>query len=128
MTCTSNRSDLEISDDFGTFWRYLEQAPEMTIELDHRLILERNNRSMFISLIDSKARRKLVWEWKGFAGEIVAREGGERRKEREIAGEQEERNGEEDAFEVYKTLGPTDIFRRNFLSIFNFNFPEIFGG
>ena len=25
-------SDLEISDDFGAFWRYLEQAPE----LDHR--------------------------------------------------------------------------------------------
>ena len=30
------RSVLEISDDFGEFWRYLEQAPEMTIELDHR--------------------------------------------------------------------------------------------
>ena len=29
-------SDLEISDDFGAFWRYLEQPPEMTIELDHR--------------------------------------------------------------------------------------------
>ncbi|KAF3543849.1 hypothetical protein DY000_02007058 [Brassica cretica] len=29
------RSDLEISD-VGAFWRYLEQAPEMTIELDHR--------------------------------------------------------------------------------------------
>ncbi|KAF3497704.1 hypothetical protein DY000_02052202 [Brassica cretica] len=28
------RSVLEISDDFGAFWRYLEQAPEMTIELD----------------------------------------------------------------------------------------------
>ena len=42
-------SDLEINDDFGAFWRYLEQAPEMTIELDHRSILERNNRSMFIS-------------------------------------------------------------------------------
>ncbi|WZZ53256.1 hypothetical protein YC2023_053363 [Brassica napus] len=87
-------------------------------------------------------------EWKGFAREIVAREGGERRKEREIAGrrerspegerdrrkereiagEEEERNGEEDAFRVYKTLGPTDIFRRNSLSIFNFNFREIFGG
>ncbi|CAN7085095.1 unnamed protein product, partial [Brassica oleracea var. botrytis] len=53
---------------------------------------------------------------------------GERRKEREIAGEEEERNGEEDAFRVYKTLGPTDIFRRNSLSIFNFNFCEIFGG
>jgi len=73
----------------------------------------------------------LTWfvrEWKGFAGEIVAREGGERRKEREIAGEEEERNGEEDAVRVYKTLGLTDIFRRNSLSIFNFNFREIFGG
>ena len=43
------KSDLEISDDFRAFWRYLEQASEMTIELDHRSILERNNRSMFIS-------------------------------------------------------------------------------
>ena len=34
------RSDLEISDDFRVFWRYLEQAPEMTIKLDHRSILE----------------------------------------------------------------------------------------
>ena len=34
------RSDLEISDDFGAFWRYLEQAPKMTIELDNRSILE----------------------------------------------------------------------------------------
>ena len=34
------RSDLEISDDFGAFWRYLEQAPEMTIEIDNRSILE----------------------------------------------------------------------------------------
>ena len=33
-------SDLEISDDFGAFWRYLEQAPEMTIEIDNRSILE----------------------------------------------------------------------------------------
>ncbi|WZZ47244.1 hypothetical protein YC2023_043503 [Brassica napus] len=75
-------------------------------------------------------RKKIVGmsEWKGFAGGFVAREGGERQKEREIAGEEEERNGEEDAFGVYKTLGPTDIFRRNSLSIFNFNFPEIFGG
>ncbi|KAF2619730.1 hypothetical protein F2Q68_00039783 [Brassica cretica] len=38
------RSALEISDDFGAFWRYLEQAPEMTIELDHR-----SNRLMFKS-------------------------------------------------------------------------------
>ena len=50
-------SDLEISDDFGAFWRYLEQAPEMTIELDHRSILERNNRSMFISWHRSTAKR-----------------------------------------------------------------------
>ena len=41
------RSDLEISDDFGAFWRYLEQAPEMTIELDNRSILEEEYRSMF---------------------------------------------------------------------------------
>ncbi|KAF2549997.1 hypothetical protein F2Q68_00035412 [Brassica cretica] len=27
---------LEISDDFVAFWRYLEQAPEMTIEIDNR--------------------------------------------------------------------------------------------
>ncbi|KAF3489803.1 hypothetical protein F2Q69_00054765 [Brassica cretica] len=31
---------LEISDYFGAFWRYLEQAPEMTIEIDNRSILE----------------------------------------------------------------------------------------
>ena len=43
------RSDLEISDNFGAFLRYLEQALEMTIELDHRSILKRNNRSMFMS-------------------------------------------------------------------------------
>ncbi|KAG5393379.1 hypothetical protein IGI04_023342, partial [Brassica rapa subsp. trilocularis] len=42
-------SDLEISDDFGAFWRYLEQAPEMTIELDNRSILKRSNRSMLTS-------------------------------------------------------------------------------
>ncbi|KAF3597208.1 hypothetical protein DY000_02022251 [Brassica cretica] len=29
----------EISDDFGAFWRYLEQAPEMTIEIDYQSIL-----------------------------------------------------------------------------------------
>ncbi|KAF3535688.1 hypothetical protein F2Q69_00019991 [Brassica cretica] len=40
-------SDLEIIDDFRAFWRYLEQAPEMTIELDHRSILEEEYRSMF---------------------------------------------------------------------------------
>ncbi|KAF3568255.1 hypothetical protein DY000_02014932 [Brassica cretica] len=47
---------LEISDDFGAFWRYLEQAPEMTIELDHRSILERKNRSIRMSC---KARTDL---------------------------------------------------------------------
>ncbi|KAF2599113.1 hypothetical protein F2Q68_00010527 [Brassica cretica] len=41
------RSDLEISDDFEAFWRYLGQAPEMTIELDHRSILKEEYRSMF---------------------------------------------------------------------------------
>ncbi|KAF2534275.1 hypothetical protein F2Q70_00029963 [Brassica cretica] len=30
----------EISDDFGAFWRYLEQAPEMTIEIDYQPILK----------------------------------------------------------------------------------------
>ena len=30
------KSDLEINDDFGAFWRYLEQAPEMIIKLDHQ--------------------------------------------------------------------------------------------
>ena len=40
-------SDLEISDDFGAFWKYLEQTPEMTIKLDHRSILEEEYRSMF---------------------------------------------------------------------------------
>ena len=48
-------SDLEISDDFGAFWRYLEQAPEMTIELDHRSILERKNRSIRMSWYRSTA-------------------------------------------------------------------------
>ncbi|KAF3542979.1 hypothetical protein DY000_02006957 [Brassica cretica] len=45
-------SDLEISDDFGAFWRYLEQAPEMTIELDHRSILRNGYRSMLGTDID----------------------------------------------------------------------------
>ncbi|KAF3537601.1 hypothetical protein F2Q69_00022833 [Brassica cretica] len=49
---SSTPSDLEISDDFGAFWRYLEQAPEMTIELNHRSILEEDSRS--------EARRKPV--------------------------------------------------------------------
>ena len=43
------KSDLEISDDFGGFWKYLEQAPEMTIELDNRSILKRRKRSMLTS-------------------------------------------------------------------------------
>ncbi|KAF3493806.1 hypothetical protein DY000_02053212 [Brassica cretica] len=50
-------SDLEISDDFGAFWRYLEQAPEMTIELDHRSILEEEYRSMFTPEHRSTANR-----------------------------------------------------------------------
>ncbi|KAF3538565.1 hypothetical protein F2Q69_00023564 [Brassica cretica] len=55
-------SDLEISDYFGAFWRYLEQAPEMTIELDNRSILKRSNRSMLIVMsIDNEARRKPIW-------------------------------------------------------------------
>ncbi|KAF3493270.1 hypothetical protein DY000_02053198 [Brassica cretica] len=51
------RSDLKISDDFGAFWRYLEQAPEMTIELDHRSILEEEYRSMFTPEHRSTAKR-----------------------------------------------------------------------
>ncbi|KAF3529964.1 hypothetical protein DY000_02039603 [Brassica cretica] len=51
------RGVLEISDDFGAFWRYLEQAPEMTIELDHRSILERNNRSILTFVYRSTAKR-----------------------------------------------------------------------
>ncbi|KAF3508194.1 hypothetical protein F2Q69_00005769 [Brassica cretica] len=43
------KSVLEISDYFGAFWRYLEQAPEMTIELDNRSILESKNRSIRMS-------------------------------------------------------------------------------
>ena len=51
------RSELEISDDFGAFWRYFEQAPEMTIELDHRSILRKKYRSMFTSEHRSTAKR-----------------------------------------------------------------------
>ena len=51
------RSDLEISDDFGAFWRYLEQAPEMTIELDHPSILRNKYRSMFTSEHRSTLKR-----------------------------------------------------------------------
>ncbi|KAF2601642.1 hypothetical protein F2Q70_00026047 [Brassica cretica] len=54
---TGIRSDLEISDDFGAFWRYLEQAPEMTIELDHRSILRNKYQSMFTSEHRSTAKR-----------------------------------------------------------------------
>ena len=50
-------SVLEISDDFGEFWRYLEQTPEMTIELDHRSILEMNNRSILTSVYRSTVKR-----------------------------------------------------------------------
>ncbi|KAF2571896.1 hypothetical protein F2Q70_00003998 [Brassica cretica] len=50
-------SVLEISDDFGVFWRYSEQAPKMTIELDHWSILERNNRSILTSVYRSTAKR-----------------------------------------------------------------------
>ncbi|KAF3573111.1 hypothetical protein F2Q69_00058969 [Brassica cretica] len=50
-------SDSEISDDFGAFWRYLEQAPEMTIELDHRSILEEEYRLMFTPEHRSTAKR-----------------------------------------------------------------------
>ncbi|KAF3548967.1 hypothetical protein DY000_02007012 [Brassica cretica] len=53
----SIRSDLEISDDFEAFWRYLEQAPEMDIELDHRSILEEEYRSMFTLEQRSTAKR-----------------------------------------------------------------------
>ncbi|KAF3598829.1 hypothetical protein F2Q69_00033683 [Brassica cretica] len=38
-------------------YRYLEQAPEMNLELDHRSILERNNRSILKSLYQSTAKR-----------------------------------------------------------------------
>ncbi|KAF3502115.1 hypothetical protein F2Q69_00041717 [Brassica cretica] len=38
-------------------YRYLEQAPEMTIELDHRLILRNKYRSMFTSEHRSTAKR-----------------------------------------------------------------------
>ncbi|WZY87058.1 hypothetical protein YC2023_033442 [Brassica napus] len=50
-------SDLEISDDFGVFWRYLAQAPEMTIELDHRSILRNKYRSMYTSEHQSTVKR-----------------------------------------------------------------------
>ena len=49
--------DMEISDDFRAFWRYLEQAPEMTIELDHRSILEEDYRSIFTLEHRSTAKR-----------------------------------------------------------------------
>ena len=40
------RSDLEISDDFGAFWRYLEKASELAIEQDNWSTFRDNNRSM----------------------------------------------------------------------------------
>jgi len=48
---------LEISDNFGAFLRYLEQAPEMTIELDNRSILESKNWSIHMSWYRSTAKR-----------------------------------------------------------------------
>ena len=39
-------SDLEESDDFRAFWRYLEKASELTIEQDHWSTFRDNNRSM----------------------------------------------------------------------------------
>ena len=53
---------MEISDDFGAFWRYLEQAPQMTIEIDYQYIgeLESIDTQDMVS-IDSKAHRKPVW-------------------------------------------------------------------
>ncbi|KAF3545099.1 hypothetical protein DY000_02006736 [Brassica cretica] len=53
----TSRSELEISGDFGAFWRYLEQAPEITIELDHRSIFEEEYRSMFTLEHRSTAKR-----------------------------------------------------------------------
>ena len=54
---------LEISDDFGAFWRYLEQAPEMTIEIDNRSILESQNRlihKLWCRSIAKRAEARLV--------------------------------------------------------------------
>ena len=51
------RNFLEISDDFGAFWRYLEQAPEMTIEIENRSILESQNRSIHKSWCRSIVKR-----------------------------------------------------------------------
>ncbi|KAG5410942.1 hypothetical protein IGI04_007261 [Brassica rapa subsp. trilocularis] len=48
------RSDLEESDDFEAFWRYLVKASELTIKHDHRSTLKRNNRSMFNRDIDRR--------------------------------------------------------------------------
>ncbi|CAN7055689.1 unnamed protein product [Brassica oleracea var. botrytis] len=39
-------SDLEESDDFGAFWRYLEKASELAIEQDNWSTFRDNNRSM----------------------------------------------------------------------------------
>ncbi|KAF3522071.1 hypothetical protein F2Q69_00047842 [Brassica cretica] len=49
--------DKPFEDAYYTHRLYLEQAPEMTIELDHRSILERNNRSILTSVYRSTAKR-----------------------------------------------------------------------
>uniref|UniRef100_A0A0D3DMU2 Uncharacterized protein n=1 Tax=Brassica oleracea var. oleracea TaxID=109376 RepID=A0A0D3DMU2_BRAOL len=49
-------NDLGINDDFGAFWRYLEQAPEMTIELDHRPIFWSLSMSALTSQIEAIQR------------------------------------------------------------------------
>ena len=41
-------NDLEESDDFGAFWRYLEKASELTIEQDHWSTFRENIQSMLI--------------------------------------------------------------------------------
>ncbi|KAF2550048.1 hypothetical protein F2Q68_00034857 [Brassica cretica] len=56
-SATALKTDLEISDDFGELWRYLEQAPEMSIELDQQSILEEEYRSMFTLEHRSTAKR-----------------------------------------------------------------------
>ena len=49
------RKVLEINDDFGAFWRYFEQAPEMTISVDIGEINSIDTQDMV--LIDSKTHR-----------------------------------------------------------------------
>ena len=50
-------SDLEESDDFRAFWRYLEKASELTIEQDHWSTFRDNNRSMHTLRHRSTAKR-----------------------------------------------------------------------